>query len=80
MTTLTSKGQVTIPKSVRDLLGLQPGAEIGFEIASDGRVYLQHRASSLEAQSRFRQLRGSAKGSLSTDQIMMLTRSADKEK
>ncbi|WP_397474103.1 AbrB/MazE/SpoVT family DNA-binding domain-containing protein [Pusillimonas sp.] len=79
MTTLTSKGQVTIPKSVRDLLGLHPGAEIGFEIANDGRVYLQHKASGIEPQSRFRKLRGSAKGSMSTDQIMQLTRSANKK-
>jgi antitoxin PrlF len=30
MSRLTSKGQVTIPKSVRDRLGLQPGDEIEF--------------------------------------------------
>ncbi|MDN5844157.1 MAG: type II toxin-antitoxin system PrlF family antitoxin [Alcaligenaceae bacterium] len=76
MTRLTSKGQVTLPKSIRDLLGLQPGAEIGFEIAKDGRVYLQHKASNAKSKSRFRQLRGSAKGGMSTDQIMRLTRSA----
>lgn len=79
MTTLTSKGQVTIPKSVRDLLGLTPGVEIDFEIANDGRVYLRPKAPGSEQQSRFRQLRGSTKGSMSTDQIMMLTRAGHKE-
>ncbi len=78
MTTLTTKGQVTIPKPVRDLLGLRPGAEISFEIASDGRVYLHPRGSEAQPQSRFRQLRGSAKSGMTTDQIMSLTRSADK--
>ncbi|UYO94991.1 AbrB/MazE/SpoVT family DNA-binding domain-containing protein [Pollutimonas sp. M17] len=74
MTALTSKGQVTIPKAVRDLLGLQPGTEIGFEVANDGRVYLQRETSLAEPQSRYSQLRGSAKGGMTTDQIMALTR------
>jgi len=29
-TNLTSKGQVTVPKSVRDYLGLKPGAPVTF--------------------------------------------------
>ncbi len=78
MTTLTTKGQVTIPKAVRDLLGLRPGAEVEFEVASDGRVYLQPRAPGV--QSRFSRLRGSAKGGMSTDQIMMLTRAGRQKK
>ena len=28
---LTSKGQVTIPKAVRDKLGVGPGSNVGFE-------------------------------------------------
>jgi AbrB family looped-hinge helix DNA binding protein len=28
---VTSKGQVTIPKKVREKLGIQPGEEVGFE-------------------------------------------------
>jgi AbrB family looped-hinge helix DNA binding protein len=28
---ITSKGQVTIPKSVREMLGVRPGESIGFE-------------------------------------------------
>lgn len=33
---LTSKGQVTIPKDIRDALGLLPGKPVRFEMASDG--------------------------------------------
>ncbi|MFP5387992.1 MAG: AbrB/MazE/SpoVT family DNA-binding domain-containing protein, partial [Thermoleophilia bacterium] len=30
MSKITSKGQVTIPKAIRDELGLLPGAEVEF--------------------------------------------------
>ena len=36
-TTVTSKGQVTIPKSVRDHLGIRPGSRVDFRQAADGR-------------------------------------------
>jgi AbrB family looped-hinge helix DNA binding protein len=36
MSRLTSKGQVTIPKSVRDRLGLQPGDEVEFIETPEG--------------------------------------------
>ena len=38
--TVTSKGQVTIPKSVRDLLGIKPGNTVDFQRAPDGRGVL----------------------------------------
>ena len=34
--TVTSKGQTTIPKSVRDALSLKPGSSVSFEIGPDG--------------------------------------------
>lgn len=36
--TLTSKGQVTIPKDVREALGLEPGDRLSFEVREDGIV------------------------------------------
>lgn len=33
---LTSKGQVTIPKDIRDALGLVPGKPVRFEMDADG--------------------------------------------
>ena len=39
-TTLTSKGQVTIPKQVRDALGLKRGMQVEF-ILEDGRAILE---------------------------------------
>lgn len=37
-TTLTSKGQVTIPKAVRDQLHLKPGDRVEFVVEADGSV------------------------------------------
>jgi antitoxin PrlF len=39
--TLTSKGQVTLPKEVRDELHLQTGSRIDFVIEGSGRVVLK---------------------------------------
>jgi len=38
--TLTSKGQTTIPKDVRDRLRLKPGDRIEFIVQPDGRVLI----------------------------------------
>lgn len=38
--TLTSKGQTTIPKEIRDYLKLHPGDQIDFIIQDDGMVSL----------------------------------------
>jgi AbrB family looped-hinge helix DNA binding protein len=40
-TTLTSKGQVTIPKAVRDELGLREGDRIAFRVLEDGTVIVE---------------------------------------
>lgn len=40
-TTLTSKGQVTIPKHIRDELQLLPGAPVQFAVNTAGELVLQ---------------------------------------
>jgi len=72
-TTVTAKGQVTIPKPVRDLLGIVPGSKVDFERAADGSVVLV-RADKKRPKSRFATLRGDAGKGISTDDIMALTR------
>lgn len=47
VTTLTSKGQVTIPKKIRDRLGLKPYDKIRF-VLEDGEVRLRKAYLSLE--------------------------------
>ncbi|MGH9599312.1 MAG: AbrB/MazE/SpoVT family DNA-binding domain-containing protein [Terracidiphilus sp.] len=39
-TTLTRKGQVTIPKHIRDSLHMEPGCKLVFGVSEDGRVFL----------------------------------------
>jgi len=41
MATVTSKGQVTIPKKVRDALEIGPGDRVSFVIHEDGVVELR---------------------------------------
>ena len=72
-TTVTSKGQVTIPVAVRTRLGIQPGNAVEFELASDGRVVLR-KLDGDPPKSRFEQLRGLAGPGLSTDEVMALMR------
>lgn len=40
-TTLTSKGQLTLPKAVRDKLHLKTGDRMRVEVTEDGRVVLE---------------------------------------
>ena len=72
-TTVTTKGQVTIPKAVRDLLGITPGSKVDFHRTADGSVMLV-RADRKRPVSRFAKLRGHAGKGLTTDAIMALTR------
>jgi antitoxin PrlF len=72
-TTVTSKGQVTIPKHVRELLGIRPGSVIDFERVADGRIVLV-KVEKRTRPSRFARLRGHAGKGLSTDEIMAMTR------
>ena len=88
-TNLTVKGQVTIPKAMRDHLGLQPGAAVRFAYTEDGRVAIMpaaaRRTPAKAKPSRFDKLKGSnragwaASGLKSTDEIMSLLRGYDKD-
>jgi AbrB family looped-hinge helix DNA binding protein len=53
--TLTSKGQITLPKEVRDQLRLKAGSKIDFVTNSSGQIVLRPRVSD------FRSLRGIVK-------------------
>ena len=69
---VTSKGQVTIPRHVRESLGIAPRTEIDF-IEENGRFYLACLTRS-ERPKKFRTYRGIMDSKLTTEEIMKLTR------
>ncbi len=76
-TTLTRRGQVTIPKHIREALRLQPGAAVEFSIDADGEVVLRplrpvRKGSPRE--DRFDAVRGRADVRWRTDELMKLLR------
>ena len=47
--TLTSKGQITLPKEIREYLNLRPGHRLEFEITPEGAVFLRPRNRDIRA-------------------------------
>ncbi|MEI7679575.1 MAG: AbrB/MazE/SpoVT family DNA-binding domain-containing protein [Betaproteobacteria bacterium] len=74
-TTLTSKGQVTIPKQIRDALNLEPGCAVDFAVNREGDVVV-HKvgAKSSRKPDRFESARGKADIKWRTDDLMALLR------
>jgi len=74
-TNLTSKGQVTVPKKVRDYLGLKPGAAVTFDRLADGEIVMRPaKAAKKPRISKFAKLRGRATVRMKTEEILALTR------
>ncbi|MDB5412608.1 MAG: AbrB family transcriptional regulator [Rubritepida sp.] len=73
---ITVKGQVTIPKPMRDRLGLTPGSRVEFEALPDGRIAMRKAADVPAQPDRFGSLVGcgTALKGVSTDDIMKLMR------
>jgi AbrB family looped-hinge helix DNA binding protein len=74
-TNLTSKGQVTVPKKVRDYLGVKPGEAVTFERLPSGDIALRAAKSRKKRRvSKFAKLRGRATVRMTTEEILELTR------
>ncbi len=69
---VTTKGQVTIPRDIREALGISPETEIDF-VNDGGRFYIV-KTEEPKATGKFRKFRGIASAKMSTDEIMSLTR------
>jgi AbrB family looped-hinge helix DNA binding protein len=74
---MTSKGQVTIPKRVRDYLGLKPGSEVEFTVVGDGQIGLKARAKPVKG--RFDALVGTLDLGMTTDEFMRMIRGDPEE-
>ena len=74
---ISKKGQVTIPKTVRDQTGLIPGAEVSFELVA-GDVHIRkvcRKAGVLsKGEALVKALRGTGRYAMSTDEIIELMR------
>ena len=77
-TTLTSKGQVTIPKRIRDALNLAPGSAVDFEVNRAGEVVVRKAdARASRKADRFEAARGKADIKWRTEELMALLRGDD---
>jgi antitoxin PrlF len=70
--TVTTKGQITIPKAVRDALGVKPGSKVEFKRLDDGNIAMVKQGP--KPKSRFERLRGSAGPGPTTEELMALLR------
>ena len=77
-TTLTSKGQVTIPKQIRDALNMAPGCSVQFAVNRDGDVVI-HKVGARASRKpdRFETARGKADIKWRTADLMALLRGED---
>ncbi len=79
-TTLTLKGQITIPKQIRDALGLAPGSQLDFAVNEEGEIVLHKAATTrhgAKKSDRFEAARGKADVKWRTRDLMALLRSED---
>jgi AbrB family looped-hinge helix DNA binding protein len=66
MPRVTTKGQVTIPKEIREVLGIEPGDEVTFEETSTGYTIRKETPTTAEGNDPFEKYRGSADSDATT--------------
>lgn len=77
---ITTKGQVTIPIEIRERLGLLPNDEVEFVVEGSS-VKIQKACSGTHKRrghSVVQHLKGQMKSTMTTDEIMALTRNVDR--
>jgi AbrB family looped-hinge helix DNA binding protein len=70
---ITSKGQITIPKKYREALGLLPHTHIEFECIGD-ELHIKKAKQIVRGKRMIESMIGKSTVSMSTDEIMKLTR------
>lgn len=76
---VTIKGQVTIPKDVRTVAGIEPGDEMEFVVDDKGRIALRHADRQKRLKLAIERIRRDPpiKG-ITADEIMRMTRGEDR--
>ncbi len=77
MNAVTSKGQVTIPKAIRDHLDVGPGSKVDFVMNEQGDIVLRKAGTEVRRTPQFDRVRGSLGTGMTTDEIMALLRGDD---
>jgi len=74
-TTMTVKGQVTIPKDVREAAGMKPGDKLDVRATASGGIYIEKPGTLNDYEARLRALakRRIIRG-ITTDEIMEMSR------
>jgi antitoxin PrlF len=67
--TVSSKGQVTLPKALRDHLGIQTGSRLRFSLAPNGRFQATHVLYELEDLWRMTDRAGKARGVMTFEEM-----------
>jgi AbrB family looped-hinge helix DNA binding protein len=62
MPRVTTKGQVTIPKDIREAIGIEPGDEVVFERTESGYEIRKEAPTAADGSDPFEKYRGSAEG------------------
>lgn len=73
--TVTIKGQITLPKAIRERLGIVPGSRVDFHLNDRGEVVVEKEGE--KPKSRFDALRGTLKDGIRTDDFMKQMRGED---
>lgn len=77
-TIMTIKGQVTIPKKIREALHLSPGDAVNFDVNRDGQIIVRKEGPGQgPKRDRFESVRGKAQVKWKTDELMALLRGDD---
>ena len=71
---VTEKGQVTIPKELRDELGIGAGSEVNFERSEDAILIRKVSSGPSRGYRLVERLRGRGDIAMTTDEILALTR------
>lgn len=80
--TITTKGQITIPKAMRDYLSVEPGDKVVFTYLEAGGIRIEpakRARGGKAAKSRFAALRGRAGKAPRTEELMRLLRGYDED-
>jgi antitoxin PrlF len=74
-TVLSSEGQITIPRSLLEATGLEPGAELTVDLNDAGEIVVRKEA--MGGKDRFDEVLGTADVKWRTDELMTLLRGDD---